>query len=74
MWPNPQETADLVTFLKKSLIENFIFMCSVIGENSPFLANILIQKHIWFPGVFSGYEITVFSRNGFSHALLVLEV
>ena len=25
MWPNPQETADLVTFIEKSLIENFIF-------------------------------------------------
>ena len=25
MWPNPQETADLVTLLKKFLIENLIF-------------------------------------------------
>ena len=25
MWPNPQETANLVTFLKKSLMENLIF-------------------------------------------------
>ena len=26
MWPNPQETADLVTFTEeKSLMENFIF-------------------------------------------------
>ena len=28
MWPNPQETSDLVTFSKKSLMENFIF-CAV---------------------------------------------
>ena len=25
MWPNPQETVDLVTFTEKSLMENFIF-------------------------------------------------
>ena len=25
MWTNPQETADLFTFKKKSLMENFIF-------------------------------------------------
>ena len=31
MWPNPQETADLVTFFKKSLMENFI-LCAV-SEN-----------------------------------------
>ena len=24
MWPNPQETADVVTFTGKSLMENFI--------------------------------------------------
>ena len=29
MWPNPQETADLVNLLKKSLMENFIF-CVVL--------------------------------------------
>ena len=26
MWPNPQETADLVTLVKKSLMENFFFV------------------------------------------------
>ena len=25
MWPNPQETADLVTFTEQSLMKNFIF-------------------------------------------------
>ena len=29
MWPNPQETADLVTFTEEILKENFIF-CAVI--------------------------------------------
>ena len=33
MWPNPQFTADLVTFTKKSLMENFIF-CAVFNWNS----------------------------------------
>ena len=33
MWPNPQETADFVTFTmeKKSLMENFIF-CAVLHK------------------------------------------
>ena len=26
MWPNPQETADLVTFTEETLMENFIFL------------------------------------------------
>ena len=29
MWPNPRETADLVTFSEEFLMENLIF-CSVI--------------------------------------------
>ena len=29
MWPNPQETADLVTYTEKILTENFIF-CVVL--------------------------------------------
>ena len=28
MWPNPQETADLVTFTEEILMKNFIF-CAV---------------------------------------------
>ena len=28
MWPIPQETAGLVNLLKKSVMENFIFLCS----------------------------------------------
>ena len=31
MGPNPQETAELVTFTEESLIENFIF-CAVLFE------------------------------------------
>ena len=40
MWPNLQETADLVIFLKKSLMENFFgkFLCSaftsIFGEKA----------------------------------------
>ena len=29
MWPNPQETADLVTFTKEILNVKFHFLCSV---------------------------------------------
>ena len=29
MWSNPQETADLLTLVKKSLMKNYIFLCSV---------------------------------------------
>ena len=34
MWPNPQETADLVTFTEKPLMENFIF-CAVAKTVCP---------------------------------------
>ena len=29
MWPNTQDTADLVTFTEEALMENFIF-CAVL--------------------------------------------
>ena len=31
MWPNSQETADLVTFTEETLMENFIF-CAVLVD------------------------------------------
>ena len=33
MWPNPQETADLVTFTEEILMKNFIF-CAVHGRKN----------------------------------------
>ena len=38
MWPNPQETENLVTFTKISLMENFIFnavilLCQSTGDS-----------------------------------------
>ena len=30
MWPNPQETADLVTFTEEILNEKLHFLCSVM--------------------------------------------
>ena len=42
MWPNPQETPDLVT-LKKSLMENFIF-CAVYLKNE--LWNEVVFLHV----------------------------
>ena len=40
MWPNPQETEDLVTFTEESLMENFIFFLysDITSNNSNFLA------------------------------------
>ena len=32
MWPNPQETADLVTFTNEILNGKFHFLCSGISE------------------------------------------
>ena len=29
MWPNPQQTADLVKFTEETLMENFIFFYAV---------------------------------------------
>ena len=42
MWPNSQETADLVTFMEEILMENFIF-CAVLHqepENSREMNNV----------------------------------
>ena len=33
MWPNPQKTADLVTFTKEILNENLHFLCGVFCGN-----------------------------------------
>ena len=33
MWPNPQETADLVTFTEEILNEKLYFLCSVTCKN-----------------------------------------
>ena len=34
MWPNPQETADLVTFTEEILNGNFIF-CALFSQKDP---------------------------------------
>ena len=34
MWPNPQETSDLVTFTEEILNENFIFCAVEYGSNT----------------------------------------
>ena len=40
MWPDPQETADLVAFTEEILNWNFIFLCSESGKIKNF--------HKWF--------------------------
>ena len=35
MWLNPQETADLVTFTKKSLMKNFVFCAASFRQINP---------------------------------------
>ena len=32
MWPNPQETTDLVTFTEETLNEKFYFLCSAVNQ------------------------------------------
>ena len=36
MWPNPQETADLVTFTEEILNGKLHFLCSEVQENTHF--------------------------------------
>ena len=62
MWPNPQETADLVKFPKKSLMENFIFCAVIFLSNkwpwierfdlSSYLKNNLIKLRFKFLQIF----------------------
>ena len=35
MWPNPQKTADLVTFTEETFKENFIFYAVIVGQQIP---------------------------------------
>ena len=48
MWPNPQETADLVTFTEDVFREKFLFLCSVYNlkkrEKHPWRSNTYIIK------------------------------
>ena len=39
MWPNPQETADLVTFTEEILNEKYHFLWSVMGHISNYWKN-----------------------------------
>ena len=39
MWPNPQETADLVTFTGEILNEKYHFLSSVMGHISTYWKN-----------------------------------
>ena len=34
MWPNPQFPADLVIYTEETLMENFIFLCSVMSTHN----------------------------------------
>ena len=36
MWPNPQETADLVTFTEEILNEKLHFLCNVIAKHEAY--------------------------------------
>ena len=42
MWPNPQETADLVTFTEEILKGKLHFLCSVMNINL-----LTIRSQIW---------------------------
>ena len=53
MWPNQQETPDLVTYTKKYLMESFIFcarQCLRIIENIE-IERILVTKRVKFHNI-----------------------
>ena len=39
MWPNPQETADMITYMRKPLMENLIFWVLKLRKSGVFLCN-----------------------------------
>ena len=47
MWPNPQETVDLVTFTEEILKGNFIF-CAVLVTNTMLIFERCPTKHIYY--------------------------
>ena len=53
MWPNPLETADLVTFTEKSLTENFVFRAVLPWvKNISTLENFEYVLNEWYYGKF----------------------
>ena len=44
MWPNPRETADLVTFTEEILYRKLYFLCSVPRWNCPYLTESYFYK------------------------------
>ena len=55
MWPNPQETANLVTFTEEILNEKFHFLCSVITYKQLFL--------LWFsPLKYMQYLVVILTK------------
>ena len=51
MWPNPQFSADLVTFTEKFLIENFIF-CAVTCLTWSWLCLCISRDKVQTPAIF----------------------
>ena len=47
MWPNPQETVDLVPFTEEILKANFIF-CAVLVTNNMLIFERCPTKHIYY--------------------------
>ena len=61
MWPNPHETADLVTVTKEIVNGKFHFLCSGIRTESKILSlygNIQIKENP-YPGIFYAEKIDI---------------
>ena len=57
MWPNPQDTADLVTFTEEILIEKLDFLCCVV----PALTNkvLFLIQQMFVVKLFQKWELSV---------------
>ena len=44
MWPNPQVTADLATFIEEILNGKLHFLCSEISERLTSIAEVMVRK------------------------------
>ena len=49
MWPNPKETADLVTFTKEILNGKIYFLCSAGNPDLPSIIKIVSGCHLERP-------------------------
>ena len=68
MWPNPQETVDLVTFTEEILNGKLYFLCSVI-RSEVYSESYQTSETRLFVEIVTGYKLTIFAKSSMLNVL-----